>query len=507
MAEKNSQPPHSDNAEENKAVHSEMRQEELSDNESEFLIAEEVLNKFDDSVTPQETSDEEVDNCSQDQEEGHLKNDDMKYISDLNAAVMIRRPVGARFITYAIVVIFAALIAWASWAPLHQLTRGVGKVIPSSSIQILQNLEGGIIEEILVSEGQRVRANEAVVKLSDEIYRASYRESAIEYYSELARISRLKAQLYGNELVFPEKLNGYKDYVTRETFLYQKSTSTLAVQIDIIDSQIVQFKHELELSRSKLEFLEESYKIEKEMYDTISPLTSSGSASKIDYLEKKQQLNDLESQKTLTALGIPKLEAALQETIARREEASLQYSKKTAHELKESEVRLHQIIEFLDGLKNKINRTTVRTPVDGIVNVVHIGTVGGVVAPGMDLVEVVPTEDSLLVEARIYPKDIGFIKTGMKVIVKFTAYDFTIHGGLDGVLEFISPDTSTDEKNVEYYTIKIKTHKNYIGTPEKPLYIIPGMEANVDIITGKKTLLEYFLKPLLKARQNALTEA
>ena len=503
MAENNPQLPHSEKSDENKPVHADNQQDELVNSKSGSVTGEQDLNEFDSSSDPLETPEENPDS----NEEKHLKKDDMKYISDLNAAVMIRRPVGARLLTYTIVLTFVALIAWAYWAPLQQLTRGVGKVIPSSSVQILQNLEGGIVEEIMVSAGQRVKAGEAVVKLSDEIYRASYRENAIEYYSELARISRLKAQLYETEPTFPEELNDYKDYIIRETILYQKSTSTQAAQLKIVDSQMVQLKHELALSRSKLKFLEESYKIGKEKYDSISPLTDSGSASRIDYLEIKQQLNDLESEKTMTELGIPKLEASLQETAARRAETNLKYSKKTAQELRESEVRLHQITEYLDGLKNKIDRTTVRTPVDGIVNVVHISTIGGVVQPGMDMVEVVPVEDSLLVEAKIYPKDIGFIKTGMKVIVKFTAYDFTIHGGLEGVLEFISADTYKDEQNNEFYLIKVKTYKNYVGKPEKPLYIIPGMETNIDIVTGKKTLLEYFLKPLLKARQNALTEA
>ncbi len=461
----------------------------------------------DDDYQDQDSSDDDAGKeYVEDLSSESIHDEDMKFISDLNAAVMVKRPIGARFLIYTMVLVLAALIVWATYAPILQVTRGIGKVIPSSSVQVVQNLEGGILQNILVSSGQRVSSGEPVMQLSDEIYRASFRESAVEYYSELAKVSRLKAQLYGTVLMFPAELENHQDYISRERVVFDKRSSTLLAQLEIADRQISQLQHELTSAQSKLEFLIESYKLEKEKLEFMSPMAATGAVSKADFLQTKQQVNNLASEKVLTELSIPKLEDSFQEAIARRQEMILQFSEETAQELKKSEVRLDQIIEYQNGLNNKIRRTTVRSPLDGIVNKIHINTIGGVVQPGMDLMEIVPVEDELLVEAKISPKDIGFLKKGMKVVVKLTAYDFTIYGGLEGVLEFIGADTIKDEEGEEFYIVRVKANKNYIGSDKNKLYIIPGMETNVDIITGEKTLMEYFLKPILRAKENALTE-
>ena len=434
------------------------------------------------------------------------REEEMEFISDKNAAVLMKTPKGGRCLIYTMLLALAIALTWASVAPLAEVTRGMGIVIPSSRLQVVQNLEGGILEEIYVVEGQRVKAGEPLMQLDDTRFVASYRESAVEYYSELARAARLRAELSGEALKFPEELNSHQDYVVRERDIFEKRSTGLKTQLDIANRQVSQAKHELVASEAQLEFLTTSLELGEEELELTRPLARQGVVSKVELIQLKQRVNDLASEKMMTELNIPKLKDAYQESLSRKKELTVQFREEVVQELRETEVRLDQLTESHSALQDKVVRTMIRSPLDGIVKKIHINTLGGVVQPGADLMEIVPVEDNLLVEAQISPKDIGFLRVGMKAVVKLTAYDFAIYGGLDGTLEHISADTIKDEKGESFYVVRIRTQENHVGTPEKPLEIIPGMRTNVDIITGEKTLMAYLLKPILRAKQNALTE-
>ena len=432
--------------------------------------------------------------------------EEMEFISDKNAALLMKTPTGGRFLIYTMLAALLICLIWASLAPLAEVTRGMGVVVPSQRLQVVQNLEGGILEEIYVSEGQQVKKGEPLLQLDDTRFTASYRESAVEFYSELAKAARLKAELSGQPLKFPPELEKYQDYVNREKDIFDKRSEGLKAQLDIAAKQVSQAKHEMLASETQLEFLETSLELGEEELELTRPLARQGVVSKVELIQLKQRVNDLNSEKTMTELSLPKLRAAYQESLARKKELTLQFREEVVQELKETEVRLDQLTESHSALQDKVVRTLIRSPLDGIVKKIHINTIGGVVQPGADLMEIVPVEDTLLVEAQISPKDIGFLREGMKSVVKLTAYDFAIYGGLEGTLEHISADTIKDEKGESFYVVHIRTSDTHLGSKEKPLEIIPGMRTNVDIITGEKTLMEYLLKPILRAKQNALTE-
>lgn len=435
-----------------------------------------------------------------------IREEEMEFISDKNAAVLMKTPKGGRFLIYTTLLAIMIALIWASVAPLAEITRGMGIVIPSSRLQVVQNLEGGILEELYVVEGQYVKANEPLMQLDDTRFVSSYRESAVEYYSELARAARLRAELSGTELKFPEELNNYQDYMAREKDIFEKRIAGLKSQVDISNRQVSQAKHELVAAEAQLEFLTTSLELGEEELELTRPLARQGVVSKVELIQLKQRVNDLASEQKMTELNIPKLKDAYQEVLARKKEVTVQFREEVVQELRETEVRLDQLTESHSALEDKVVRTMIRSPLDGIVKKIHINTIGGVVQPGADLMEIVPVEDNLLVEAQISPKDIGFLREGMRTVVKLTAYDFAIYGGLEGTLEHISADTIKDEKGESFYIVRIRTETNYLGTPAKPLEIIPGMRTNVDIITGEKTLMAYLLKPILRARENALTE-
>lgn len=438
--------------------------------------------------------------------EDSVSPDDMEYISDTNVAMLIKTPRGGRLLIYTMLLALLSAMVWASIARLDEITRGIGVVIPSSRLQVVQNLEGGILEQIFVTEGQQVQSGQPLMQLDDTRFSSSFRESAIEYYSELAKAARLRAELSGGALSFPAELDDYPDYVKREREIFYQRADRFIAELNVAREQAVQAEHELATTEDQLKFLTTSFELGQDELELTVPLAEQGVVSKVELIQLRQRVNDLESEKRRTELSIPKLRAAYQESLSRKEEVIQEYRADIVQELKETEVHLDQLGESNHALEDQVDRTLVKSPMDGIVKKIHVTTLGGVVQPGMSLLEIVPLEDNLMIEAQIQPKDIGFLRQGMKAIVKLTAYDFAIYGGLEGEVEHISADTIKDEQGESFYIVRIRTKNNFVGTEDKPLMIIPGMRTDVDIITGDKTLMAYLLKPILRARQNALTE-
>lgn len=438
--------------------------------------------------------------------EEHVKPEDLEYMSDTSAAMLMKTPRGGRLLIYMMLLAVFSAVIWASMAELDEITRGMGKVIPSSRLQVVQNLEGGILQELYAQEGELVEEGQLLLRLDDTRFRSTYRESAVEYYSELARAARLRAELSDKEIYFPAELDDYREYIEREKTIYEKRKDGLRAELDISNRQSSQAKHELSASEAQLEFLTTSFELGEEELELTKPLAKQGVVSHVEMIQLKQRVNDLASERKMTELSIPKLKSAYEEALARKRELTVKFREEVVQELRETELKLDQMTESHTSLEDQVNRTLVRSPVPGIVKKININTIGGVIQPGMDLLEIVPVEDNLLIEAEISPKDIGFLREGMSSVVKLTAYDFAIYGGLEGTLEHIGADTVENEKGESFYVVHIRTDKNYLGNEETQLEIIPGMKTNVDILTGKKTLMDYLLKPILKAKQNALTE-
>lgn len=437
---------------------------------------------------------------------------DVDYVTDINAANMARIPSGSHWILWSTVIFIAVAVVWASVARVDEVTVGMGSVIPSSKVQVVQNLEGGILSELLVREGDVVTQNQPILRLDDTRFSSSYRESRVNYLGLLAKQARLQAESQGTELEIPEIVLSEQPIIAKnEQDLYQSRQHELQSTLSILTQQQSQKEQELLELKSKISRLNKSYNLIKQELSISEPLVREGAISEVEILQLKRKLNDVKGELDTSELAIPRINASLRESKDKLEEAKIQFQTEALAEQNEIKAKLSAMDESNKALEDQVTRTLVRSPVHGTIKQLKITTIGGVVQPGMDLVEIVPLEDTLLVEAKIRPADIAFVRPGQEAMVKITAYDYSIYGGLKGELEHISADTIDPEKyseakNEAYYLIKVRTEKSYLGTEANPLEIIPGMTAEVDIKTGQKTILDYVLKPILKSKERALRE-
>ena len=430
----------------------------------------------------------------------------MEYMPDTSAAIMIQSPRGGRTLIYLCVLTVLVFIVWAGFAGLDEMARGSGKVVPSSRVQIIQNLEGGIISDIFVSEGDRVSPGQPLLQLDNTRFMSQFRESQVEQKSLKVTAFRLRSEIEGSELVFSDEVRDQPEAITRETELYNNRRQGLDTERNIAREKINQNRQELSEMKSRRQHLANSLQLASRELELTQPLAQQGAVSEVELLRLQQRVNELAGDLDGARLAMPRLESALEAAQQRLQELTLDFRQKAMQELKENGIRMAQLEEHLTALRDRVDRTLVRSPVEGTVKKINLNTLGGVVQPGMELMEVVPLQDQLLVEAQVRPKDIAFLRLQLPAIVKVTAYDFAIYGSLKGVVEHISADTIQDENGQSFYIVRVRTEKSHLGSPDKPLPIIPGMQTSVDILTGKKSVLDYLLKPIIRARQTALRE-
>lgn len=433
--------------------------------------------------------------------------EDIEFMSEVSAATMESSPRTGHSLLILTALFFVCAIWWASQTELDEVTRGEGKVIPSSKIQIVQNLEGGILSEVLVSEGEIVEKGDVLVRIDDTRFSSSFMESKLKYWELQARVARLDAEARGEELVLPEKLVEERPQLaSAERRLYETRQRELQSNIDVLEQQARQRRQELAENQAKLNKLRTSYELSNEELKMSEPLVSVGVISEVEILRLKRTVNDLRGEMETTRLAIPRIQSSLNEVRQKIEDVRVRFQSEAASQLSEVQAELGRTQTTITSAEDRVSRTLVRAPVKGKINRLMINTVGGVIQPGEDIVEIVPVDDSLLIEAHIRPSDIAFLRPGQNAMIKFTAYDFSIYGGLPATLERISADTITNEEDESFYLIYLRTDKNYIDSSKGPLEIIPGMTVTVDILTGKKTVLDYLLKPILKAKNEALRE-
>jgi len=436
-----------------------------------------------------------------------ISQDDLEYLTDRNAALMLKTPRGGRIILWVIFIFVAAALVWANYTALDEVTVGEGKVIPTSQVQQIQNLEGGILKEINVKVGQVVDSGQVLMTIENTEALSSLREQQAEFINLQVRATRLQAESYNLKPEFDaDAKEKYPLVVNRELDLYNSRLESLRTNQASFQQQIEQRKQEIVEQQAKLDNLKQSYVFSKEELDLTRPAFEQGAVSRVELLQLERQVNQLQGDLEATQLAIPRARSALKEAQSNLAESDAQFRAEAQEDLTGVKSKLDQLKEVSVSLEDKVSRTQVRSVLKGIVKQIQLNTVGGVIKPGMNLMEIVPIEDSLLIEAKVRPENIGFIKPGLSAVVKLSAYDFAIFGGLHSTVENISADTILDEEGNSFFLVRVRTDKNYLGTKQAPLPVIPGMQATVDIITGKKTLLDYLLKPILKAQQNALRE-
>ncbi|MFJ5349731.1 HlyD family type I secretion periplasmic adaptor subunit [Pectobacterium parvum] len=431
----------------------------------------------------------------------------LQTMPEVSRAMAEDSPRSIRFTLWAIGAFFLFFILWTGLANIDEVTRGDGKAIPSSRLQKIQNLEGGIITEVFIREGQVVNAGDPLLRLDDTRFASNVGETEADRLALLSRIERLNAEVSGQELVLSEEITTQAPKIAAgEKELYNSRRQQLHNEISGLEEQLIQRQQELrDFSAKEIQFRNSLGLLQQEI-KMSEPLIAEGAISKVEVLRLRRAEVETRGQLDSIKLSIPRAESAIKEGENKIEETRSRYKSEALSQLSEAQTSLNKIAATGKALEDRVNRTLVVSPVRGIVQQVLVNTIGGVIQPGSDLVEIVPLDDKLLVEAKIRPQDIAFLHPGQDAIIKLTAYDYTIYGGLKGQLEQISPDTVTDKEGNSFYIIRLWTDKNYLGSADKPLLIIPGMVASVDIITGKKTILSYLLKPIIRAKAEALRE-
>ena len=436
-----------------------------------------------------------------------MPSEDIDLVTDIRSSVTAQSPRGGRAILWAVLILTAISIFWASVSEVEEVTRGQGKVIPASQIQIIQNLEGGILSEILVNVGDMVKKDQLLLKIDQTRFSSSVQQNQAKYLSNKAKAARLQAETSGAPFSVPREVMAEQPEIgVREQELYESRKRELQSSLEIKQQQNNQRNNELRELNTKLAELNKTYLLFQEELKLTKPLVAKGAVSEMEVLRLERQASEMQGEIEQTKQALPRAQSRIEESQQAMKELRLAFINKAKSELNEVLAQLGEDSATSVALQDRLDRTFVKSPVNGTVNRLFINTVGGVIQPGMNLVEIVPLEGTLLVEAMIKPSDIAFLRPNQDAMVKFTAYDFTIFGGLKAKLEQISADSITDAKGNSFYLVRLRTDKSYLGPQTNPLPIIPGMIATVDIQTGKKTVLSYLLKPVLRAKYMALRE-
>lgn len=427
-----------------------------------------------------------------------------EFVADADNFILQQDPLRARVLVKTLLIVLALALMWAAVATFDEITKGEGKVIPSRQLQVLQSFDGGIVSEIAVHEGQVVEAGQTLLKIDPTRFVSSVREGKAQYYSFQAKAARLTALAEGKSFEPPaEALKHDPDTVEAERRLYETRTSELNAQLSIARQQLSQRHQELAEMQAKRVQASQAYELTSRELAVTKPLISSGAISEVELLRLERDVTRFRGERDIAGAQIARSQSAIAEASRKIEEVELNFRNEARKELAETQGRINVLGEGNVGLADKVKHAAIRSPVRGTIKRLLVNTVGGVVQPGKDVVEVVPLDDTLLLEAKVSPKDIAFLRPGQRAVVRFSAYDFSIYGGMDGVLEHIGADSVTDERGNSYYIVRVRTNKAQLADK---LPIIPGMVAEVDIVTGKKSILGYLLKPVLRAKQAAFTE-
>jgi len=440
-----------------------------------------------------------------------LAGDDTEFMRESAAAVMEGPRRLSHYILWATVAFFVIGVIWASLAIVDEVTVAEGKVIPSSQVQIVQNLEGGIVSEILVKVGQVVQKDQAIMRIDDTRFTASSLEGRAKDQALIAKIGRLAAEANNTSFIAPAQLQ--KDnpqLLAEEKSLFESRHRELQANLAVLNRQAEQRRQEFTEKQSREEQIQQSYNLVAQELAMTRPLVPQGAASEVDVLRLERQANDLKGELTATRLAQPRLEAAYREVRQKIEEATAHFRADAMKDLNLARAEQAALSAANTALEDRVSRTLVRAPLAGIVKQIKVNTVGGVVQPGSDLLEIVPLDDTLLIEARVRPSDIAFLHPGLEAMVKLSAYDFSIYGGFPATLEHISADTimpaRPGEKQESYYQIRVRTRQNRPSGKAEAVTILPGMVATVDIKTGQKTILHYLMKPIIKTKETAFRE-
>jgi adhesin transport system membrane fusion protein len=436
---------------------------------------------------------------------------DEDYMPAVMAAERLKERRAAPLLLYSCLAFFIIFLVWAHFSQIDEITKGEGKIIPSSQIQKIEHLEGGIIKEILVKEGDIVNKGDLLLRIDNTVAEARYGEGKTLYYRYMAAMARLRALIGEKELVIPPEVEKKAPIEAEDARRQYKSRlDRLHNAVKIATHELEQRQQEYNEFKGKAEELKNQYELLTKKIAIMEPLIKKGVEPEIALLDLQKEASQLRSEMTATDSSILRLQAAMDEANQKITETKVRFKAEDWNEFKDVSNRFAEASSSYVAEGDRSNRTEVRSPVRGIIKQLLITTIGGVIQSGQEIMEIVPLNDQLLIEAKINPQDIAFLHPGQEASIKITAYDFSIYGDLKAELVRISADTIVDKnaggKEIVYYKAYLRTRGTKLSKAQKEVAIIPGMVASVDILTGKKTILQYLMKPLIKTTQTAMTE-
>lgn len=438
---------------------------------------------------------------------GVATEEEIAFMGEVDAAIYRTGRSYAYVLSLIICLLIVIFVLWAKFTVLDVVTRGMGQVIPSKRVQVIQNLEGGILQEILVADNQIVEKGAVLLRIDNTMAASQYRGVLNRALVHQAAIARLTAEVEGGKITFPKEVKKADPHIVGDQIsIFNTRKQQLKLELNVLQSQYEQRIQEIAEMKSRKRQLQRSLKLAAEQRDIAKPLVKQEIYPRVDFLTLEREVSTLYGDIQNLKLAMPRVRKAADEAKRRMAQRRAEFGAVAQDEINKRRAELTPLQEALAAGADRVTRTDVRSPVRGTVKQININTVGGVIQPGEPILEIVPLDDTLLIEARIRPADIAFLHPGQPAMIKVSAYDFSIYGGLEGVVEQISADTIQDDQGESFFKVKLRTKTNSLLYRGERLPIIPGMTAGVDILTGKKSVLDYLLKPILKAKQNALRE-
>jgi adhesin transport system membrane fusion protein len=432
---------------------------------------------------------------------------DIDYMPSVLGAMYSEESRLSRMLLWVSFLFVVAVILWASFSQIDEITRGEGKVVPSSQVQKINHLEGGIIKEFYVKEGDIVEKNQIILKVDNISAKAKLKEGRELYYRYKATVQRIEAQLNNKPLVFSNDiLKNAPDIAKDAEKNYENQRDRLKNAISIAEETVKQKTQEIQEFEVREKEMRNQEKILGQEIELNRQLLQKGLVAKLDVLKQERELSELKANIKSAQSNILKGQAAMGEAQTKKSQVERDFQSQNWEELKDAKNRMINAQGSVTTEGDRIDRTELRSPVRGIVKQLLISTVGSVIQPGQGILEIVPLEDNMLIENQIKPSDVAFLRPGLEASIKVSAYDYSIYGDIKAELIRISADTMTDDKGNSFYKVYLRTWGNKLSKTGKSLPIIPGMTVTSDIKTGKKTVMDYLLKPILKAKSQAMTE-
>lgn len=423
-------------------------------------------------------------------------------------ALMHSNPLpGWRLAAWPVMLLLAIGLLWANFATLDEVAVATGEVVPQGRVKVIQHLEGGIVEGLFVSEGDTVREGQSLLQLDLASSGTNQEELQVRLDSMLLTKARLEAEAEGTPLQFDEEVSARRPaIVAAQRQAYEARKRELASTLTVLREQLKQRELEVQELQAKRQAVERNFNLASERLKMSSSLLAEGLTAKMEHLELEAEVENLDGEMRSLAPQLPKSEAAIEEARQRYAETENRFRREAQDELGRVEEQLARTRELLQQATEQGLRTEIKSPIDGVVKNMRYNTIGGVVKAGEPIMEIVPTGDQLVVEAKLSPVDRGYVAEGQRAMVKISTYDFARYGGLQGQVLRVAPDSSTDENGAPFFRVIVQTDKNYLGQAEGDLPITPGMQATVDIHTGKKSVMDYLVKPVLKLKHEAFRE-